>query len=467
MDRPTIFLSSTVHDFADLRSALKDYLELRGCRILASEFTDFTRPLDKNSYDACLATIEQADLFVLFIGRRVGGWFDEPSKISITRAEYRHAYELAKEGRIRLLCFVRSDVWDHRQSARDLASALKADKALSDEQRRRLVNHPALAMENAEAIISFIDEVTKNSETILASKGLGTAPIANWISPFATFTQVRQALDPLIAHGLSVREAAGRKALETQLCGLLRHVVPLIGGRPGNPCNSVLSLLTTFNLRGDQLTQNIPVDQNTWKKLVSLLIYSSNAEADPTPLLTAISSDLLLRYDPASGTYHHTEEYDLLANVIDQARLFGKTGRLDVAEMTKYQHAAGTRQVPAHLIMAWMYRLLRWVDLIGSARALARSLGGGALVKPPMIPQTSIIDQEAMLKEEAVSLDQVRKYVEEWEAPITDSKALGTTAQPASLNPRSKQALPSSPSPAPHGPQRATPRTRRRGRSPS
>jgi hypothetical protein len=91
MDRPTIFLSSTVHDFADLRGALKDYLEQRGCRVLASEFTDFTRPLDKHSYEACLDTIQQADLFVLFIGRRVGGWFDEGKKISITRAEYEHA----------------------------------------------------------------------------------------------------------------------------------------------------------------------------------------------------------------------------------------------------------------------------------------------------------------------------------------------------------------------------------------
>src|SRR3546814_9423606 len=91
---------STVFDFADLRSALKDYLELRGCRVLASEFTDFTHPLDKHSYEACLAAIGQADLFVLFIGRRVGGWYDELNRISITRAEYRHAYELAKAGKI-------------------------------------------------------------------------------------------------------------------------------------------------------------------------------------------------------------------------------------------------------------------------------------------------------------------------------------------------------------------------------
>ena len=61
MDRPTIFISSTIYDFRDLRSAIKDHLETNGCRVLASEFNDFTKPLNKHSYQACLDTIAQAD----------------------------------------------------------------------------------------------------------------------------------------------------------------------------------------------------------------------------------------------------------------------------------------------------------------------------------------------------------------------------------------------------------------------
>lgn len=417
MDRPTIFLSSTVHDFADLRSALKDYLELRGCRVLASEFTDFTRPLDKHSYEACLHTIEQADLFVLFLGRRVGGWFDENAKISITRAEYRHAYKLAKEGRIRLLCFIRSDVWDHRQSVRDLAKALQEDKSLSDDQRRKLANHPTLAMENAEAIISFIDEVTKNVQTALASKGRGTAPIANWISPFTTFTQVRQALDPLIAHGLTVREAAGRKALEIQLQVLLQNIVPIIKDAALNPVNSVLNLRTALKLQGDQLLQTIKVDEKAWTRLIMLTTFSPRATLDSTPLVAALSSDLLLRYDPAEGTYQPTEEYDLLATVVEQVRMLEKSGGANLSELVKYGKAAdssGNRLVPAHLLVEALHRLLRWVELIGSARALAQSLAGGPLKMPPAIPWTPLIDQEEALRKEAASLDHVRAFVDEW-----------------------------------------------------
>lgn len=413
MDRPTIFLSSTVHDFADLRSALKDYLELRGCRVFASEFTDFERPLDRHSYDACLATIEKADLFVLFIGRRVGGWFDEASKTSITRAEYRHAYKLAQEGRIRLFCFVRSDVWDHRQSVSDLKRALVADAALSEGQRQKLMNHPSAAMENAEAIISFINEVTKNVETANAAKGLGEAPIANWLCPFATFSQVRQALDPLIVSGFRVSEAAGRKALETLLWRLLQDVVPLIGGTPLNPRNSVLNLRTKLDLRGDQLRATIRMDKKTWTSFASLTAISMGANADPTPLLPVLSTDLLLRYDPSTGTFEHTEEHELLSYVIVQARGLGsdRPRITDLARYGKPVDPSGTRVVPTELVLAWLERLLRWVDLMGAATVLARSLGGGPVSKPPTIPQSPLVDQEALLKKEAISLDQVRQFV--------------------------------------------------------
>ena len=100
MDRPTIFLSSTIYDFRDLRSAIKDHLEENGCCVLASDYNDFTKPLDVHSYETCLRTIEQADYFLLLIGTRVGGWYDLDNRVSITQQEYRTAYRLAQEGKI-------------------------------------------------------------------------------------------------------------------------------------------------------------------------------------------------------------------------------------------------------------------------------------------------------------------------------------------------------------------------------
>ena len=77
MKPPTFFLCSTIYDFKDLRSSIKYYLQQQGCRVLASECNDFAKPLDQHSYDACLQTVRQADFFVLLIGSRVGGWYDQ------------------------------------------------------------------------------------------------------------------------------------------------------------------------------------------------------------------------------------------------------------------------------------------------------------------------------------------------------------------------------------------------------
>ena len=90
--RPSFFLSSTIYDFKDMRSALKYFLEQQGCSVLASEYNDFPKPLDIHSYEACLKALQKADYFVLFLGTRVGGWYDKAARISITQQEYREAY---------------------------------------------------------------------------------------------------------------------------------------------------------------------------------------------------------------------------------------------------------------------------------------------------------------------------------------------------------------------------------------
>ena len=73
--KPRIFVSSTIYDFRDLRSALKYWLEQFGYEVRLSEFNDFTKRLDENAYNACLRAIEESDYYVLLIGTRVGGLY--------------------------------------------------------------------------------------------------------------------------------------------------------------------------------------------------------------------------------------------------------------------------------------------------------------------------------------------------------------------------------------------------------
>jgi len=78
MNKGKIFISSTVYDFQDLRSALKYWLTEMGYEVYMSESNDFPRNASENSYQTCLSTIKKCDWFILLIGNRFGGTFLDP-----------------------------------------------------------------------------------------------------------------------------------------------------------------------------------------------------------------------------------------------------------------------------------------------------------------------------------------------------------------------------------------------------
>ena len=208
MKHPTIFLSSTVYDFRDLRSALKYYLEKQGCTVLASEFNDFDKPLDDHSYDACLAAIEHCDYFILLIGARVGGLYDSHSRISITQQEYRTAYDLHQRRKLHILTFVRSEVWQVRDDRKALKRHLEQQQ-LSETEVTDILNYPSNFANDATFISSFIEEVGRNAETKSASHGKASWPTGNWIHVFKDFADILATIDPLLLKGL----ARGRSLL--------------------------------------------------------------------------------------------------------------------------------------------------------------------------------------------------------------------------------------------------------------
>lgn len=173
---PTIFVSSTIRDFTDLRSALKFHLEGFGFHVQMSEFADFDKPLDRNSYEACFEAIRKAQLFVLLIGGRRGGWYDQDGRISITQAEYRAAYEEARGGRLQLAIFVRRTIWDQlevlpRGAIRDADTQARVGEQIDDYEHLR----------------SFVDEVRRAREMRAAVGSGGVLPARNWVHTFSGF----------------------------------------------------------------------------------------------------------------------------------------------------------------------------------------------------------------------------------------------------------------------------------------
>jgi Domain of unknown function (DUF4062) len=416
MDRPTIFISSTIYDLRDMRSAIKDHLEENGCRVLASDFNDFTKPLDRHSYQACLDTIEQADFFLLLVGTRVGGWYDEKNRVSITQQEYRTAYKLAQEGQVKLLSFVRAEVWDYRQSSKELNKHLASLSELDDEIRKKIRDRPTTFASDSDFIVSFIEEISRNKETADAAKGLGPMPIGNWIHQFVGFSDIRDALDPLILNGVSVKHAAGRKALQNQLLTLLRDLIPLLKNEPVSPIPTISNVAKEINLKADNLPASIRLEDRTYNRFAFLAMTAPRTALNAAGLEAALGTDLLLEYDPKNSEFKQTAAYDLLTELIDQIRKFeqARTGSnsLDAIKCGQPKNRGPDKSVliPVLLVAGQLQMFFRWADIVSLAKALAVYLEGQPLVVPERMPMTPFVDQEAEIKAEQISLQQVRKF---------------------------------------------------------
>jgi len=54
MNKPKVFISSTIEDFKDLRSAIKYYLEKNNFEVATSENADFPNDLTLDNFNACI-----------------------------------------------------------------------------------------------------------------------------------------------------------------------------------------------------------------------------------------------------------------------------------------------------------------------------------------------------------------------------------------------------------------------------
>lgn len=112
--QPTIFISSIISEFYDLRGSLKYFLGKSGFRVLMSEEPDFGADCDKDSLDNCKLQIEKADYFLLLVGSKPGTVFQmETGDTTVTFEEFRHYVNLVRSGKpLNLIAFVRQQTWD-------------------------------------------------------------------------------------------------------------------------------------------------------------------------------------------------------------------------------------------------------------------------------------------------------------------------------------------------------------------
>ncbi|HBF87745.1 MAG TPA: hypothetical protein DDX39_03800 [Bacteroidales bacterium] len=107
--QPTIFISSIISEFYDLRGALKYFLGKNGFRVLMSEEPDFGVNCNQDSLPTCKMQIEKSDYYLLIVGNEPGTIFDDNGKeTTVTIEEFRHFLKIRKNGlNLNFIVFVR------------------------------------------------------------------------------------------------------------------------------------------------------------------------------------------------------------------------------------------------------------------------------------------------------------------------------------------------------------------------
>jgi hypothetical protein len=420
MKRPTFFISSTIYDFSDLRSAIKHFLEQQGCIVLASENNDFRKPLDVHSYQACLDAIQQADYFILLVGSRVGGWYDKINHISITQQEYREAYKLHLEGRLKIINFVRTDIWNLRADRRELGSYLETLDFEAGEANL-IKNHPTPKATNPEFIINFLNEISRNRETKEALNGAGPFPSGNWLHVFNSFRDIADVLQPEIFDGVPIDEAVMRRLLLSELKEVIRKSLGKFKeGSVFSPTNSITNFYHEHRVDKNVLDKGyLSVTTKRWDLLSTLAIYLMNVKFNPLILPQVLSSSVFLRFDNVKGVFEEEPVYHALNLLQQEISLLNKNNTSENLAII-YEHTPRRRlQDESHIkvdsvkFLAFLHLLLRWSNVIELSKSIIQYLEGAPFIMPKVFGKSPIPDMNEELEKETVTQEDVDNFINE------------------------------------------------------
>jgi len=418
MHTPTIFISSTIYDFRDLRSALKFYLEAQGFKVLASEFNDFQKPLDRHSYEACLDAIRAADYFVLLIGPRVGGWYDEENQISITQREYREAYRLHQAESLKLINFVRSEVWQAKEDRSELAKFLETTE-LNGEVRSAIVNHKSKSASNADFLMKFINEVGRNKETSLAAKGAGAPPTGNWIHVFSGFRDIVDVLNAHVFASVSVEDMVAKRLLRRELRDVLRQCLLKFKDKAYSPSHWInrfhQSHPLTLASRSNELTS---IETTSWDSIATVAMHLlGNRQLHLVVLPQVLAKPTFLEFDLASNSFHETPAQNALVRLQEEVRRFNTSNTAEnlpiLFEHSPVRRMSGQKTVEIETVkLAGLLHLLdRWSNIVVLCSSLLKYLDGGVFSMPSLRPDTPVQGMQEMLEAETASETDIDAYL--------------------------------------------------------
>lgn len=398
---PTVFISSTVKDFRDLRLAIKHVLESQGYRVLLSEQPDFMVRGDRTAIEECLTNVRASDYCILIIGGRRGGLLEDEN-VSVTRKEFRTALsQFLATGKPRIIPYLRADV----------EIALTGG---SDEQERAGIDDP-------DHLASFIEEV-ENPEM---------ENVENFLTRFNEFPDLMMSLSSRLSIGKNVWETLIRRSLLSELTGNLAIISTRRGSGAYISHTLMDALPGQIKLTPDNSAGTTTLSAGQRIRLALAMPGRIRGAALKTAVVEeAINRGFFLDYDPEVATYVPTEIHSELQNVLediaDVRRLQDPPNSTDwsstlILALTGDSASRKSWVVPNHeLALAFAYHN-GMSNVFNSHLALCKLLMGKVETLPPyerkpVTPYGSI--EETRIRAERVSAMEIERLIENDLAPF-------------------------------------------------
>ena len=269
---PSVFISSTVKEFRDLRSAIAYTLRVQGFTVFQSEASDFNIRGDRSAIEECLANIGDCDFYILLVGNTRGNLFEDG--ISVTRQEYRTARDAClSRGRPRLLFYLRDTT----------------ELALQSNQEAQL----AAGIDDPNHLASFIDEIQR--------PGIEDAP--SFLTRFRDFEHLMNSLVIRMNLGRNLSEKLIRHSLLSELLSNLSNMVWRSGTSAFLRHWYMNKTRDSIQITPEGVDQSVLITDDQVISLTFSLVGRTKSENLKTRSIEdALDRGVFLTFDPTSGT---------------------------------------------------------------------------------------------------------------------------------------------------------------------
>lgn len=413
--KPTVFISSTIYDFEDLRNATKYWLEQAGYKVFLSDNPGFIKEIEQNSYDACFDAIRRSQIFIVFVGGRRGGWFDEGERISITQQEYRVAREEFQKGNIRILPFIRRSIWDLNAQYSELIEE-------ADEQAKHHLNVKNRLVDDPAHLKYFIDEIRRLEEMKIAAQGLAPRPGGNWVHIFSDFREVIESLQVALPLEVDISTKALLNSVVREVTAFLKQFMIKRNGKIGYAPDMVQDLIYQLPFsKKDYLenpTQLIELDIKHVRSLVDLALCVIRS----LPLIALEKASYLDSLTDFNPTNNKVESNELQISIQRTYRTFR-----EISERAFVEHYAELRQKilteasGCNGYNTWHIPAMTITHLVGSANNFRRAIAEGENLLNFLINDQKLHPNPTLEMPVSPFMDEDERIADE---TITDEEAL-------------------------------------------